>query len=225
MKNTLPIALLSTILASGLCAQTFVTSYSTVTGINDNNQAGPMFGQSITVNVGADTADGSIPSTVYLQEISFQQTSSGTGASSGVAYIHVYDAFAVDGDDTPSTIGNLVAVSTTTVDLSIVAANAQMTWSFLGNDAIDKSSSYAYVLASNTTAATTSDSSNLLTTGFELDTGNPYTGGQAYRANGTTSDWDMAFELRTSAVAVPEPGTFALLAGLAGICFIALRRR
>lgn len=201
-------------------AAPIVTSYSTVTGPDDNNQAGPMFGQSITVNVGADTADASIPSTVYLQELSFQRTSSTTGLGTGAAYIHVYDAFAVDGDNTPSTIGNLVAVSSSTVDLGAVGPNETMTWTF-ANDAIAKGTSYAYVLATNTTAATVADSSNLKTAAFELDTGNPYTGGQAYRANGTTSDWDNAFELKTSTI--PEPGSLALL-GLGGL-LIARRRR
>ncbi len=205
-------------------AATINTSYSTVTGADDNNQAGPMFGQSLTVNVGADTADGSIPGTVYLLEVSFQSSSSGVGLGSGDAYIHVYNAFAVDGTASPTTIGNLVAVSNSTVDLSSTGANAQMTWTFDGSDAIAKGASYAYVLATNTTAATVGDSSNLTTSAFELDTGTPYTGGQAFRANGTTTDWDNAFELKTSTAPIPEPSSAALF-GFGGFALILRRRK
>jgi len=222
MKLKSTIFSLAALAVAGLSANgaTVVTSYSTVTGADDNNQAGPMFGQSITVNVGADTADGSIPATVYLTELSFQYSSSASGGTLSNAYIHVYDAFAVDGDNTPSTIGNLVAVSTSTV--SSGAANGTLTWTF-GGDAISKSTAYTYVFASTTTAQTVADSSGLVGAGIELNTGNPYTGGRAFRANGTTTDWDFAFEMKTSTTPVPEPSA-ALLGGL-GLLALLRRRR
>jgi len=217
-------AFVATSMAAG--AATIVTSYGTVTGGDDGNQAGPMFGQGITVNVGADTADGSITSTVFLKELSFQSTSSTTGlGSSNAAYIHVYDAFAVDGDNTPSAIGNLVAVSSNTVDLAGAAQNQQLTWSFSGTEGVLKGQAYFYVLATDTNAATVLDSSNLTTHGFELNTGNPYSGGQAYRANGTTTDWDMEFALTTDTdSSIPEPSSSVLL-GLVGVAFLVRRRK
>lgn len=217
MKYTLA-ALAATTLAAN--AATITTAFGPA-----NNQAGPMFGQGITVNVGADTADGSIPSTVYLNELSFRQTNSTTGINTtDTAYIHVYDAFAVDGDATPSIIGSLVAVSSTTVDFSTTGAGVLLTWSFDGTDAITKGTGYHYVLATNTSAATVGDSSNLTTQGFRLTTGDPYAGGQAFRANGTTSDWDNEFTLKTSTEAVPEPSSTALL-GLGGLVLIFRRRK
>lgn len=212
-------------IASTASAASIVTSYGTVTGGNDGNQAGPMFGQGITVNNGADTADGSIPASVYLKDVTFQTTSSTTGlGTSTTAYIHVYDAFAVDGDNTPSTIGNLVTVSTNFIDLSSAVSNGALTWTFDGATAISKSTTYHYILASSTTAATVGDSSSLTTHAFELNTGNPYTGGQAFRANGPTNDWDMEFALTTDTVAVPEPSS-VLLTLVAGLGLLIRRKR
>ncbi len=218
-----PLLTFAALAASAAVSQgaTIVTAYGTIAGVDDANQAGPMFGQGITVDVGTATPAIEIPATVYLQQLSFQSTSSTTGVGTGSVYIHVYDSFAVDGDDTPSEIGNLVAVSSTTVDLDSVTPNQTLTWLF-NFEAISSSSTYQYVLAENTQPATVEDSSNLATNGFELNTGDPYTGGQAYRANGTTNDWDMEFELSTSDV-VPEPSV-VLLGGL-GVLGLLRRRR
>lgn len=178
------------------------TSYGTVNGPDDANQAGPMFGQGITINIGANTNDAAIPNPVALQQVSFQNSSSGSGAASNVVYLQVYDAFVTDGQSptsTPTTIGNLIAVSTNTVDLGAAAALDQLIWLF-DNDELDKATEYFYILSTTTTAATVLDWSNLATGAFELEVGNPYTGGDAIRANGDTTDWDMEFEVITSDV-------------------------
>lgn len=144
-------------------AATIVTSYGTVSGADDANQAGPMFGQGITVTIGADTPLANIPAIVNLQSLSFQRTNTTTGiGTSTAAYIHVYDAFVVDGDNTPSAIGNLVAVSTNTVDFTASTPLQTLTWNFASNPILS-TATYHYVLATNTTAATVANSSNLTT--------------------------------------------------------------
>ncbi|NWK56359.1 PEP-CTERM sorting domain-containing protein [Verrucomicrobiaceae bacterium N1E253] len=192
-----------------------------------NNQAGPNFGQSITVNIGADTPDGSIPGTVYLQELSFRQTNSTTGINTtDTAWIHVYDAFTVDGTSSPTAIGNLITVSSTTVNFTTTGAGDLLTWSFTGDaaDAILKGTEYYYVLATDQNAATVGNSSNLTTQGFRLTTGDPYSGGQTLRANGSNADWDNEFVLTTITDPVPEPSSSALL-GLGAFALIFRRRK
>lgn len=220
MKKLLTTATAVVLVAGSASAATVTTSFGPA-----NNQAGPMFGQSITVNVDSDLPDGSIPASVYVTELTLKQTGSATGINdTDVAYIHIYDAFAVDGSLSPTTIGNLITVSSSTVDFSTTGANSVLTWSFAGDTAIDKGTEYFYVLATNTTAATVGDSANLTTQGLRLTTGDPYSGGRAFRGNGTTSDWDAEFTLKTSTTVVPEPSSTALL-GLGGLALIMRRRK
>lgn len=173
------------------------TTYGTVDGADDADQAGPVWGQSITINVGSTINDGAIPQTVGLRQVSFQTSGSGQPAVKPVAYLHVYDGFGTDGNGAVTNIGNLMAISTNTVDFGVVSTLEEVTWYF-ADDELDKTTGYFYILATNTTAATMGDSSNLAGAGFELNTGNPYAGGQAWQANGFATDWDMEFEVVTT---------------------------
>lgn len=114
-----------------------------------------------------------------------------------------------------------MGVSSTTVDFANSTASQQLTWTF-DYLALDSSTTYYYVFANDTTAATVADSSNLTTSGFELNVGNPYTGGQAYQANGTGADWDFEFEAVTNSI--PEPATMGLFAAFGGAVFFVRRK-
>lgn len=221
MKYTLA-ALAATSLAAN--AAQVITSNGTVSGADDANQAGPMWGQQITVNVGADTADGSITSTVYIEELSYQYSSSASGGIPG-DFMHVYSDFVTDGTGAITSIGSLIAVGTATIGTP--TGGDQLTWTFSGglDAAIDKSTQYMFVSASDAVAGTVGNGlGNLIGGGYELATNDPYAGGDSLRGNGGNTGWDQDFELKTNTVAVPEPSSSALL-GLAGLALILRRRK
>ena len=223
IKHTIA-ALAATSLAAN--AAQVITSNGTVSGADDANQAGPMWGQQITVNIGADTADGSITPTVYIEELSYQYSSSASGGVPG-DFMHVYSGFVTDGTGAITSIGTLIAVSND-ANFGTLAGGDQLTWTFGGDaaDAISKSTQYMFVSASDTTAGTVGNGlGNLVGGGYELATTNPYSGGDTLRGNGGTTGWDQDFELKTNTVvAVPEPSSTALL-GLGGLALILRRRK
>tara|TARA_B110000908_G_scaffold167669_1_gene221032 strand:- start:558 stop:1229 length:672 start_codon:yes stop_codon:yes gene_type:complete len=201
-----------------------ITSNGTVSGADDANHAGPMWGQQITVNVGADTADGSITPTVFIEELSYQYSSSASGGVPG-DFMQVYSDFVTDGAGAITSIGTLIAVSND-ANFGVLAGGDQLTWTFGGDalDAISKSTQYMFVSASDAVAATLLSNGNLIGGGYELATTNPYAGGDSLRGNGGNTGWDQDFELKTNTVAVPEPSSTALL-GLAGLALILRRRK
>ena len=86
------------------------------------------------------------------------------------------------------------------------------TWKF-GGDELDSATEYFYIFSANATPATIDDYSNLTAVDSDwcLNTGNPYSGGIAWRANAYTTDWDLEFEVVSQIGGVSKPiGTIAL---------------
>ncbi|MDB4624410.1 hypothetical protein OAE47_03315, partial [Akkermansiaceae bacterium] len=91
LKHTI-IALAASSLAAN--AASVVTSYGTVTGARDGNQAGPMWGQFVTPDIAA--APLGPHGTLYLQNFSYQAADDGT-RTTGNVYLHAYSTFTTDG--------------------------------------------------------------------------------------------------------------------------------
>jgi hypothetical protein len=175
----------------------------------------PVWGQGLTINVGASLPDASIPATVMLNFVGWRTGTNTIGSPDRSAvYLHVYDDFgitaggAVDG----TAIGTLVAVSTNTVNLETPAVSTDVFWYF-ADPSLAKNVTYHYIMASNTVAATSGDFGNLIYSDFVVATGNPHAGGQAYRQPGDTPASDLYFRVQSSFSPIPEPSTFLLLLG------------
>ena len=201
-------------------AATVITSYGTVEGARDGNQAGPMWGQFVTPDIGSA---GGPHGTLYLQSLSYQAADDGT-RQTAVVYLHAYSTFTTSGGGAVTGIGGFTAASTSTVDLGAIAGDGTLTWDFAGNDAFSAANSYMFVASTSATEVTFADTSSLVGAAYALDVGNPYAGGDSIRGNGNNSGWDQHFEATFDTAAVPEPSGVALFS-LAGLTLLLRRRR
>lgn len=186
-----------------------------------------VWGQGLTINIGASLPDALIPPIVNLDFVGFRTGDPGVGSPGRTAVrLHVYDGFALNGDGTVNAgaIGSLVAVSSNTVNLEAAAPSTDVIWFF--DDPISKSATYHYILANNTTAATSTDFSNLLFSELQVANSNPYAGGQAYVQPGDEPTHDLFFRVISSFEPVPEPSALSLtVLGLLSLGPISRRRR
>ncbi len=199
-------------------AATVITSYGTVEGARDGNQAGPMWGQFITPDIGST---GGPHGTLYLQSLSYQAADDGT-RQTDVVYLHAYSTFTTSGGGAVTGLGGFTAASTSTVDLGAIAGDGTLTWNFAGNDAFDGATSYMFVASTSPTEVTFADTSSLVGSTYALDVGDLYAGGDSLRGNGGNTGWDQHFEATFDTV--PEPST-AVLFGLAGLTLLLRGRR
>ena len=189
--------------------------------------ADPVWGQSITLNVGATVADALIPPTMALEFVGFRTGDPGIGSPGrSSVYLHVYDNFAITagGAIDASSIGNLVAVSTNALNLEVAAPGTDASW-FFDLPILAKDTPYFYVMANTVDAALPTAYGNLVYSSMEVGVSNPHGGGQAFHqtgdlGSGPTSE-DLFFRV-VSSTPVPEPGT-ALLTGL-GLAILASKR-
>lgn len=193
--------IITTLLGAAAIAQadTVVTAHGTVSGEDDADQAAPMLGMSITPNVGV-SPKGNYKK-LFLKSMSFQTSSSGTSrVDENVAYLQVYDAFAVDASGKVSAVGNLVASSTNAHRIgSSSDLNKTLTWNFDGQVALDGNKTYSFVFSTESSKAITlSDHGHLVAGGFELNSGDPYSGGDGFLGNAATKGWDLEFRVEFS---------------------------
>lgn len=183
-------------------ADTVVTSFGTVSGPDDADQAGPMWGMSITPN------DGAKPSgaygELYLQSMVFQSSSSGSGANvtEQSVYLQVYDRFAVDGSGKIIELGELITSSTNVVKTGGAGKSETLTWRFDGSVVLKGNQNYMFVMSTDRSkAATVADYSHLVTGAFELKSDSSYQGGIGFLGNSNRKDWDLEFKAEFSSKA------------------------
>ena len=233
-NKILPVVLiaLAVVVGSGLVPSVHAATVTT-TQLTFPSERDPVWGQGLTINIGASLPDASIPATVGLDFVGFRTGESADGSPDDrtAVYLHVYDDFGINPDGTVigGDIGLLVGVSTNTVDLETPADSTDVIWLF-NQPSISKNTTYHYILATNTSAATSGNFSNLIYSDFRVAEGNPHSGGQHYRQTGDLGDGptsrDLFFRVQSSFSTVPEPSTFVLAAlGLLSLGFYGRHRR
>lgn len=217
-------------------ATLITSSYGTVSGADDNNQAGPIRGVSYKIlttgtytnnagtapNVHSLSATDGTATSVEFKSLTWQRSGSTTGVNTGPLYVGIFSGLTVDASGVVTALGSFMGASTNTV--SATTGNQSMTWNF-NNIPLTVGSTYQFVfLTTNTPTLTSHVSFN----GLELNV----PGGAANLAEteligGNASSvtnravWEPVFSMTYNAV--PEPAS-ALLGGL-GLILLIRRRR
>jgi hypothetical protein len=220
-----------------LHAATLITSsYGTVSGADDNNQAGPIRGVSYKIlttgtytnnagtapNTQALSAADATATSVEFRSLTWQRSGSTTGINSSALHLGIFSGLTVDSSGNVTSLGTFVGASTNTV--SATTANQSMTWSF--NDVpLTVGATYQFVfITTNTPTLSSHVSFNALELNVPGGTAN-LAETELVAGNATTytnrAAWEPVFSMTYNAV--PEPAS-ALLGGL-GLILLIRRRR
>ncbi|MCB1129912.1 MAG: PEP-CTERM sorting domain-containing protein [Verrucomicrobiae bacterium] len=235
MKSGIALSLIAAL--APLHAATLITSsYGTVSGTDDNNQAGPIRGVSYKIlttgtytnnagtapNVHALSATDGTATSVEFQNLTWQRSGSTTGVNTSALYLGIFSGLTVDASGNVTSIGSFVGASTNTV--SATTANQSMSWNF-NNVLLTVGSTYQFVfITTNTPTLVTDISSNALELNVPGGTANlaetELVGGNSSSVSNRAA-WEPVFSMTYNAV--PEPAT-ALLGGIAFILLLGRRR-
>ena len=147
-------------------------------------------------------------STAYLTAMTFQLPGSDL-INIGTAYLDIYS---------DAGLSTYVGSSTNSQDWGASDFGQTKTFTF-GNLALDKNTTYYAAFSSDPTAGSIVDRTIL------YDSSNPYAGGKLIYGGTPQTGLDANFTATFATSAVPEPSTYALLAGAAALALSAVRRR
>lgn len=219
----------------GVSQATVITSsFGTVSGLDNDDQAGTLHGVAylITTNdvytnpsitqgssSGARTytathtlsATDPLATAVELQSLSWQSSSSGAGSNAGALYLSIFDGLTLGSGGTVTSLGTFIGSSTNSITTS--ATNALMTWTF-ANTLLSVGATYQFVFTTTDTPTLIGDVSYQaleLKKGSNLLAETTMLGGNTTTYN-ARNDWEPVFSMTyATANRVPEPSTASLL--------------
>jgi len=174
-----------------------------------NNGSNGNEGQSFTPN--NPTNGGFTGSTAYLTQFTFVAATAGTPPTTPI-YLLIYTSYS------GNVAGTLLETSTNTQTWSTVGYGGTATFNFTGvagGVALDKNTVY-FAVFSESSSSVVNPSHDL-----KINNTNPYPGGLLLHQGSELAPWDSVF---SATFAIPEPSTYAALAGLAVLGLAVWRR-
>lgn len=241
MKLALPTSFFLFALATSAPASTIISSFGSISGVDNDNQAGPIRGvtyrilvtgtytnpsvtqgnsgggNSYTATHALSATDPSAPQ-VEFQSLSWQASST-TAFAAGTYFVSIFSGLTVNSSGAVTSLGTFIDSSTNS--LSAPALNSTMTWTF-DNPVLNVGSDYQFVFTSTATPTVAGD---VVAGQFELKTGTNLLA-ETSLVGGNTSgvtnrnNWEPVFSMTYNSI--PEP-TSVLLASASSL--VLLRRR
>lgn len=141
----------------------------------------------------------------YLTSMQFEAG----GNTSGAVYLDLYSSLS------SGVYGGYLGSSTNS---QVWTTGSLLTWNF-DSIALDKDTTYYAIFSSDAADGAP------ITRPVKTSSANPYTGGTMIYSNTSILSYDANFTATFATTAVPEPSTYAALAGLVALGFVMVRRR
>ncbi len=205
-RRLLPILVLLLIAPLPLAAQQFI-DFQVTPGSGSKNNANTLIGQTFTTNAAA----GSI--------VSLDLYANSNGLAVGNFTLSLYAVSGSTGSYRPDGTALFSATYSNAILGSVVGSNtlfSGLNWTVSGNTTYMVAFESAPTATVKWKAAGTGETANLLA---------GYTGHSRYEANPESFTTNSLHAMTVTTSAIPEPGTYAALAGLAALGVALLRRR
>ncbi len=169
-------------------------------------------GQSFTPNL--PTNAGFTNSSAYLTEFTFVVSADGAiTLPTTPTYLLIYTSYA------GGVAGTLLDTSLNTQTWSTIGGGGTATFEFSGQVALDINTKYYAVFSESPTSVVNP------THDLKINFNDPYLGGVLLHQGNELPPWDAVFSATFQTSAVPEPATYAAIAGVSVLGLVGWRRR